>query len=162
MYAVWNNSSIWNSRAYFSMKMPYYQCRNSRYKDETVVRLSYLYNWNPFTWHYSDVIMGTIESQITSLTIVYSIVYSDADQRKHQSSASLAFVRGIHWGPVNSPHKRPVMRKMFPFDDVIMENGFYILYVLGLNYLSVEQIADKYKNVFTVSNGNFLYQIAEQ
>ena len=45
--------------------------------------------------HYNDVIMGTIASQITSLTIVYSIVYSNADQRKHQSSASLAFVRGI-------------------------------------------------------------------
>ena len=38
--------------------------------------------------------MGTVASQITSLTIVYSIVYSDADQSKHQSSASLAFVRG--------------------------------------------------------------------
>ena len=46
--------------------------------------------------HYSDVIMGTIASQITSLTIVYSTVYSDADHRKHQSSASLAFVWGIH------------------------------------------------------------------
>ena len=70
--------------------------------------------------HYRDVIMGAIASQITSLTIVYSIVYSDADQRKHQSSASLTFVRGIHRGPVNSPHKWPVTRKMFPFDDVIM------------------------------------------
>ena len=70
--------------------------------------------------HYDDVIMSAIASQITSLTIVYSIVYSDADQRKHQSSASLAFVRGIHRGPVNSPHKWPVTRKMFPFDDVIM------------------------------------------
>ena len=70
--------------------------------------------------HYNDVIMGMIASQITSLTIVYSIVYSEADQRKHQSSAWLAFVRGIHRGPVNSPHKRPVTRKMFPIDDVIM------------------------------------------
>ena len=70
--------------------------------------------------HYNDVIMGKIASQITSLAIVYSTVYSDADQRKHQSSASLAFVRGIHRGPVNSPHKWPVTRKMFPFDDVIM------------------------------------------
>ena len=73
-----------------------------------------------FFQHYGDVRMGAIASQITSLTIVYSIVYSDADQRKHQSSASLAFVRGIHRGPVNSPHKWPVTRKMFPFDDVIM------------------------------------------
>ena len=70
--------------------------------------------------HYYDVIMGMIASQITSLTIVYLSVYSDADQRKHQSSASLAFVWGIHRGPVNSPHKWPVTRKMFPFDDVIM------------------------------------------
>ena len=70
--------------------------------------------------HYGDVIMDAIASQITSLTIVYSIVYSDADQRKHQSSASLALVRRIHRGPVNSPHKWPVTRKMFPFDDVIM------------------------------------------
>ena len=70
--------------------------------------------------HYYDVIMGENASQITSLTIVYSTVYSGADQRKHQSSASLAFVRGIHRRPVNSPHKWPVTRKMFPFDDVIM------------------------------------------
>ena len=71
--------------------------------------------------HYDDVIMGAMVSQLTSrLTIVYSNVYSSADQRKHQSSASLAFVRGIHWGPVNSPHKGPVTRKMFLFDDVIM------------------------------------------
>ena len=64
--------------------------------------------------------MAAIASQITSLTIVYSTDYSDVDQRKHQSSVSLAFVRGIHRGPVNSPHKWPVTRKMSPFDDVIM------------------------------------------
>ena len=58
--------------------------------------------------HYDDVIMGAMASQITSLTIVYSTVYSGADQSKHQSSASLAFVWGIHRGPVNSPHKWPV------------------------------------------------------
>ena len=71
--------------------------------------------------HYNDVIMSTIASQITSLTIVYLTVYSGADQRKHQSSASLAFVRGIHRGTVNSPHKGPVTRKMFSFDDVIID-----------------------------------------
>ena len=64
--------------------------------------------------------MGMIASQITSLTIVHSTVYSDVDQRKHQSSASLAFVRGIHRRPVNSPHKWLVTRKMLPFDDVTM------------------------------------------
>ena len=51
---------------------------------------------------------------------VYSTVYSGTVERKHQSSTSLAFVREIHQWPVNSPHKWPVMRKMFPFDDVIM------------------------------------------
>ena len=56
--------------------------------------------------------MSTIASQITSLTIVYSTVGSDTDQRKHQNSASLAFVWGIHQGPVNSPHKWPVTRKI--------------------------------------------------
>ena len=71
-------------------------------------------------FHWSGVIMGAMVSQITSLTLVYSTVYSGADQRKHQSSASLAFVRGIHRWPVNSPHKWPVTRNMFPFDDVIM------------------------------------------
>ena len=50
--------------------------------------------------------------QITSLTVVHSTVYSGADQRKHQSSASLAFA--------NSPHKEPLTQKMFPFDDVFM------------------------------------------
>ena len=70
--------------------------------------------------HYNDVIMGEMASQITSLTIVYWNVYPGADQRKHQSSASLAFVWGIHRGPVNSAHKWPVTRKMFQFDDVIM------------------------------------------
>ena len=144
---------------------------------------------HPTQNHCDDVIMDTMASQITSLTIVYSNVYSGADQRKHQmimmiitikkptwithlqnicpdinktrtsnplnntlqwrhnehnvvfnhqpydcllnlysgtdqrkhqSSASLAFVRGIHRRPVNSPHKWPVTRKMVPFDDVII------------------------------------------
>ena len=70
--------------------------------------------------HYNDHIMDSMASQITSLTFVYSVVYLGADQRKHQSSASLAFVRGIHRRSMKSPHKGPVTRKMFPFDDVIM------------------------------------------
>ena len=73
-----------------------------------------------FLCHHSDVTMGAMVSQITSLTIVYSTVYSSVDQRKYQSSVSLAFVRGIHQWPVNSPHKWPVTWKMFPFHDVIM------------------------------------------
>ena len=64
--------------------------------------------------------MSAMASQITGVSIVYSTVCSGADHRKYQSSASLAFVRGIHRWPVNPPHKGPVTRKMFPFDDVIM------------------------------------------
>ena len=72
--------------------------------------------------------MSAMASQITSLTIVYSTTYPGTDQRKYQSPASLAFVRKIHQSPVNSPHKGPVTRKMFPFDDVIMilHYGCYI------------------------------------
>ena len=81
-----------------------------------------LYVWQSYE-HYNDVIMSAMASQITSLTIVCSTVYSGADQRKHQSSASLAFVRGIHRWPVNSPHKGPVTRKMFPLDGVIMRGS---------------------------------------
>ena len=62
--------------------------------------------------HYDYVIMTTLASQITSLTVVYSIAYSGVDQRKHQSS----------------PHKGPATRKMFPFDDVIMESYWYVFY----------------------------------
>ena len=70
--------------------------------------------------HNNDITMWAMVSQITNLTIVYSTVNSGADQRKHPISTPLAFVRGIHRWPVNSPHKWPVTRKMFHFDDVIM------------------------------------------
>ena len=74
--------------------------------------------------HYSDVIMNAMASQITGVSIVYSTVCLGADQRKYQSSASLGFVWGIHQWPVKSPHKGPVTRKMFPFNDVIMLGVF--------------------------------------
>ena len=65
--------------------------------------------------------MSAMSSQITGVSIVFSNVCSGADQRKHQSSAS-----GLYEGnspvTVNSPHKRSVARKMFPFDDVIMRD----------------------------------------
>ena len=73
-----------------------------------------------YNHHYNDVRMSMIAFQIAGASIVYSNVCSDVDQRKHQSSVSLAFVRGIHRWPVNSPHKGPVTWKMIPFDDVIM------------------------------------------
>ena len=72
---------------------------------------------------YSDVMMSAIASQITGVSMICSIVSSGWDQRKRQSSASLAFVRVIHRSPANSHQKGPVTRKMFPFNDVIMEKG---------------------------------------
>ena len=69
--------------------------------------------------------MSTMSSEITGVSIVFSIVCSGADQIRYESSASLAFARGIHRWPVNSPHKGPVTRKMFPFDDVIMMKSWY-------------------------------------
>ena len=110
-----------------------------------------------YSWHYDDVIMGTIASQITSLTIVYSTVYSGADQSKHQSSASLAFVWGIHRGPVNSPRKWPVTRKMFPFDDVIMTLDSFrcILQVSFGNSAGVPQqssISFSYYSIYNMYN----------
>ena len=97
---------------------------NSTLKAQSRV-LCAAFEWSnsPFQIHrYSDVIMGAMASQITSPSIFYLIVYSYADQRKHQSSASLPFVRGLHQQPVNSPHKGPIRRKMFPIDDVIMQS----------------------------------------
>ena len=67
----------------------------------------------PYTTHYNDVTMSATAFQITGLSIFCSTVGSGTHQRKHQSSASLAFVRRIHRWPVNSPHKRPVTRKCF-------------------------------------------------
>ena len=71
--------------------------------------------------HCSDLLISAMASQITGVSIVYSAGCLGAHQRKYQSSASLAFLRGIHRRPLNSRRKGPVKRKMFPFDDVIME-----------------------------------------
>ena len=74
--------------------------------------------------HYSDVITSAMASKITCASLVCSSVCSGTDLRKHQSSASLAFVRGSHWSPVDSPHKGSVTQKRFPFDDVIRSRGW--------------------------------------
>ena len=58
--------------------------------------------------------MSAMASQITGVSIVCSIVCSGADQRKHQISVSLAFVRGIHRWPMDCPHKGPITRRMLP------------------------------------------------
>ena len=75
--------------------------------------------------YYSDVIMGAMASQITGVSIVYLIVSSGADRRKHQSSASLAFVRGIHRWAVNFLHKGAVTRKMFPHHGLLQLGSRY-------------------------------------
>ena len=98
---------------------------------------------------YGDVMMGAIASQITSLTIVNSTVYSDADQRKHQSSASLAFVRRIRRGLVNSLHKWPVTRKIFPFDDVIMT-------LICTFSATLPCITDIFNQEFRIKNDRFI------
>ena len=131
---------------------------------------SYLYNGNPYTskttffnwdgpqdvvvkrmrdakYHYCFVITGAMTSQITSLTIVYSTVHLGADQRKHQSSASKAFARGIHRWSVNSPHKWSVTRKMLPFDDVIM--------IQSLQYISQIKLTNNYEHRTEI----YIYQI---
>ena len=84
--------------------------------------------------HYSDVKMSAMASQIPSLTNVYSTVYSGADQRKHQCSTLLVFVKGIHWWLSISPHQGPVTRKMFSFDDVIMTYHTIMNYDMKCRY----------------------------
>ena len=79
-------------------------------------------------YHYNDVIMSAMASQVTSLTIVYSTVYPGVNQRKHQSSESMAAVRGIHRWPVNSPHKGPVTRD----DDVILTAEYWCFFDVSL------------------------------
>ena len=92
--------------------------------------------------------MGAVVSQITSLTIVNATVYSGADQRKHQSSEPLAFVRGIHRGPVNILHNGPLTRKKFPFDEVNICNSFQLRLKRG-QMNALKEISMYYTIVFT-------------
>ena len=114
--------------------------------------------------HYNDVIMGAVASQITSVSIVCPTVGSCADQRKHQSCASLAFVRGIHRWPVNSPHKRPVTRKMFPIDDVNMRydtitvNGTEIIEVSFISCVEISLSHVSSRSVLIASSKTTKYE----
>ena len=126
-------------------------------------RLQHTPRYVIFTWfafivvccHYNDVIMSAMAFQVISVSIVYSTVCSGADQRKDQSSASLAFVRGIHRWPVNSPHKWPVKRKMFQFDDVIM----VVLYRLILLIYSREVFQNTWRALQMSFRGNLFSQM---
>ena len=100
----------------------------------------------PVRMHYGDVIMSAISSQITSLTFVYSTAYSGADKKKHQSSASLTFVRGNHRWSVDFPHKGPETRKMFPFDNVIVWSTIktiIVLYDITINIATIKSVTSQ-------------------
>ena len=112
-YLVIVNWTLWNKLQWMFNQNSNFSFKNMHFKMSSA--------------HYHDIMMSTLASQITSLTIVYSTVYPGADLRKHQSSASLAFLRGIQRWPMSSPHKGPVKRKLFPFDDVIMQNGGHFI-----------------------------------
>ena len=150
-YATWHVSCLYIMGTHVKAVFNYHTETGPMYRDHVLTMDKSTYQKRPGTWHntvscssfglmsilpatdwswlspnykhYSDVIMSAMASQITSITIVYSTVYSGADQRKYQSSASLAFELGIHQWPVNSPHKWPMTLKMFPFDDVILKNS---------------------------------------
>ena len=102
----------------FSLFCVNYSCCILFYMGSMFIYIS-LYTMDPcnkdyyYYYYYNDVVMSVMASQITGVSIVYSTVCSGADQRKHQSSASLALVRGIHRWPMNSSHKGPVTGKCF-------------------------------------------------
>ena len=82
--------------------------------------------------HYSGVIMCAMTAQIIGASIIYWTVCSGIS-KKHQSSVSLAFVRGIRRWPVNSRHKGPVTRNMVSFDDVTLAK-YIQCHNMGRNY----------------------------
>ena len=129
------NGHFWNPMKIFVLSINHKRLGQQPAKYESNP-ISHKINCNGYI-HYGDIIMGAMASEITSITLVYSTVYSVADRRKHQSSALLAFVWGIHRGPVNSTHKGPVTRKMFPFDDVIMPNKKSVLLILFLHEMNL-------------------------
>ena len=133
------NSSFWLPLAYFTKEFnPSLAKLPLKFNDGlTKLGLTSLVKQTAYR-HYNDVIMGVLASKVISPNSVYSTVYSGVDQRKHQSSASLAFVWGIHRGPVNSPHKWPVTRKMFPFGDVIMRLSLWRLFSSGFGYHTID------------------------
>ena len=107
MYLTWSSAKCWTfCKGFNNLKMP----RHWRADPSRTWKSFFMKN------HHNGVIMSAMASQITGISIVCSTVGSGGDQRKCQSSASLAFVRGIQRSPVNSPHKGSVTRKikMFP------------------------------------------------
>ena len=122
-----------------------------------IIRPKYTISWKvPFIhsfchgkWYYSEVIMSAMTSQITCVYIGCATVCLGVDQRKHQSAASLVFVRGIHRWPFDSPHTGSVIREMFSFEDVIMNGANHD------NHTQVRTICGS----FCVSQNYVLYSV---
>ena len=92
IFSIGQRHPIWQHRTW-KVKVFADQCYHRFVWRKLLIVLAY---------HYCGIIMGAMAPQITRLTIVYPTVYSDTNQRKHQSSASLVFVRWIHRWPVNN------------------------------------------------------------
>ena len=131
--------------------------------------------------HYIDVIMTTMASQITSLTVVYSTVYSDADQRKHQSFASLAFVWGIHrdrWIPHTKGQWRgkcfhlmtssctaivctPSQQKSVAFSLIDMGAQFEALISLVRKITKCDRSTNIMRDIFVLCDKKYPYSVAQ-
>ena len=108
-------------------------------------------NLKPKLIHYIDVIMGAMAFHMTSLTIVYSTVYSCADHRAPKLRVSGLCV-DIHQWPMNSPHKWPVTRKIIPCDDVILLQCFFLN-----DKCAVTLLISMFGNHFSLLHGIFLW-----
>ena len=92
---------------YIYIKLRVYRTYTLEYKCIGVIRVIHAFS-------------GPLHNE-RALRLFTQPLFQGANPRKHRSSASLAFVWEIHRSPMNSPQKGPVTRKMFPFDDVIMQ-----------------------------------------
>ena len=131
----WWNMSRWDWEILFSNTQCTNKCWEILYSTlNHIVKGCYVINdthWRLEVNHYSDIIMSVMVSQITCVSIVCSTLCSGADQRKHQISVSLAFVRGIHQWLVDSPHKGSITQKKLPLDDTIMISNFVVSSVVA-------------------------------
>ena len=131
----WSYTSKETKETLFHYKIHFLNWNPLKYVSTTLsISTGTVFCWRDwFDSYYSEVIMSTMVSHISSTFIVYSTLCSGTDPWKHQSSTPLTFLRGIHRLFVNSPHKGPVTRKMFPFDDVTMIGGQWIeIWLLSL------------------------------
>ena len=128
-----------------NIKMPSYLYRNSHYQDKTVSWPSYLANGNPHIWKDRLYVETALRLTGDPLQWRHNERYGVSNHRRHdcflnclsrhrskiyQSSTPLAFVRGIHQWPMNSHHKGPVTRQIFPFDDVIIYQQYATMCIL--------------------------------